>query len=219
MVVNEETILVRIINKVEGADELVKESNLLSTVKKDNGDLTKVYEEQTGVQRTRVTVTEKSNAAGEKQVKVQKETLAQGPRFKMHFLGIMFGGMALNRAMSNLTATSKEWVGTGEIMATTMGVVMLPATLALLDNAILPLSEALLALPPEIQTVIGVTIIGLEGLGKVLETGGQIALGVGAFSIAFPGLATRIMSGLTRALATPAGRGIGVVIGRRNWRG
>lgn len=213
MVINEEQILVRIINKVEGADELVKESNLLSTIKKDNGDLTKVYEEQTATQRKRVTVTEKSNAAGEKQVNVQKETLAQGPRFKMHFLGIMFGGMALNRAMSNLTATSKEWVGIGELMSTTMGVVMLPATLALLDNAVLPLMDALLSLPPEIQTVIGVTVLGLEGLGKIAEVGGQIALGAAAFKIAFPALATKIVSGLTSNLSKMIGKGIVVAVG------
>jgi len=211
--VNEETILVRIINKVEGADELVKESNLLSTVKKDNGDLIKVYEEQTNSQRKRVTVTEKATASGERQVKVQKETLAQGPRFKMHYLGIMFGGMALNRAMSNLTATSKEWVGIGELMSTTMGVVMLPATLELLDMAVLPLMEALLGMPEWVQTTVGVTVMGLEGLGKIAEFGGQIALGAGAFSIAFPALATKIGKGLTSALSKNIGKGVVIAVG------
>ena len=211
--VNEETILVKIINKVEGADELVKESNLLSTVKKDNGDLTKVYEEQTNSQRKRVTVTEKSTAAGKKQVNVQKETLAQGPRFKMHYLGIMFGGMALNRAMSNLTATSKEWVGIGEIMSTTMGVVMLPATMDLLNLAVLPLTNALLSMPEWVQTTIGVTVLGLEGLGAIAMTAGQIMLGAAAFSYQFPKMSAAIGKGLTSAISKNIGKGVLVGVG------
>ena len=203
----------RIINQIEGEEDLAKEANLIKTLQKDTGDLTKVYEEQTNSQRTRLTVTEKTNSAGVRQRDVQKETLAQGPKFKMHFLGIMFGGMALNRAMSNLTATSKEWVGMGEIMSTTMGVVMLPATMNLLEFGVLPLAEALLSLPEEIQTVIGVTVLGLEGLGKIAEVGGQIALGAAAFKYQFPKMAKAIGVGLTSAIATQLAAGIVVGVG------
>ena len=121
--------------------------------------------------------------------------------------------MALNRTMANLTATSKEWVGIGEIMSTTMGVVMLPAAMSLLEFGVLPLSEALLGLPEEIQTVIGVTVLGLEGLGKIAEFGGQIALGAAAFKIAFPALSTKIVAGLTGILATAIGSGIIIAVG------
>lgn len=213
MAVNEETILVRIINKVEGSEELIKESNLISTVKKDNGELTKIYEDQTAAQRKRVTVTEKSTTAGREQNVTNMETLQQGPKFKMHYLGIMFGGMALNRAMGNLTATSREWVGIGELMSTTMGVVMLPATLELLDLAILPLMEALLSMPENVQTIVGVTVLGLEGLGKIAEFGGQIALGAAAFSYQFPKMATAIKAGLTSALSKSIGKGLVISVG------
>jgi hypothetical protein len=211
--VNEEQILVRIINKVEGSEELIKEKNLISEVTKSNGDLTKVYEDQTAAQRKRVTVTEKSTKEGREQNVVGMETLQQGPKFQMHFLGIMFGGMALNRAMSSLTATSKEWVGIGELMSTTMGVVMLPATLALLDEAVLPLMDALLSMPENVQTIVGVTVLGLENLGKIAEIGGQIALGAAAFSYQFPAMATAIKTGLTSALSRSIGTGIVVSVG------
>ncbi len=206
--VNEETILVRIINKVEGADEIVKNGKIVKEFVNDTGELTRVFEKQTGTERRRVTVQKKTLATGEDQVKVNKETLAQGPPFQAHFLGLMFGGMALNRAMSNLTATSMEWVGIGELMSTTMGVVMLPATLELLDKAVLPLMEALLGLPEDTKLAIGVTVFGLQGLGKVLETLGQIAL----FKIAFPGA----MASMTNALKGVFGKtllfGIGLVV-------
>ena len=213
MAKNEEQVLVRIINKVEGAEKLIQEKNLVKELVGENGKLTRVYEEQTATQRKRVTTVTDLNKGKREERVANKEVLAQGPKFQLHYLGIMFGGMALNRVMSGLTATSKEWVGIGELMATTMGVVMLPATLELLDQAIIPLMDTLLGLPTEIQTVIGVTVLGLEGLGKIAEFGGQIALGVGAFKIAFPALAASISSGLSKALQSKVGTGIIIAVG------
>jgi len=213
MVKSSNEILVKIVNQVVGEGALIKEKNLISEINKGNGDLSRTYEEQTANQRKRVTVTEKETQQGKRVHSVNKEVLAQGPRFKMHYLGIMFGGMALNRAMSSLTQTSKEWVGIGELMSTTMGVVMLPATLELLDEAVLPLMDALLSLPPEIQTTIGVTVFGLEGLGKVAEFGGQIALGAAAFSYQFPAMSKAITEGLSTQLAKNLGKGLVIAVG------
>lgn len=209
MAINEEEILVRIINKVEGAEELIKEENLVRKLSKSNGDLSRTYEEQTGTQRKRATINEKTNKLGEKTVDVNTEILAQGPKFQLHFLGIMFGGMALNRAMTNLTSTSKEWVGIGELMATTMGVVMLPATLALLDEAVLPLMDALLSLPEETKLAIGVSVFGLEGIGKLLEVIGQVAL----FKIAFPAAFAGLIPKLKASLQSQIGKGVVVAVG------
>jgi hypothetical protein len=178
MVKNNNDILVRIINKVEGSEQLIKEKNLISSVKKSNGDLTQVYEDQTAAQRKRVTVTEKNTKAGREQNVTGMETLAQGPKFQMHYLGIMFGGMALNRAMGNLTATAKEWVGIGELMSTTMGTVMLPATLELLDQAILPLMESLLSMNENTKLTVGISALALQGTGALLSVVGQGALGL-----------------------------------------
>lgn len=190
MALNREEILVLVKNKVLGAEELAKEGKLIREVKNETGELTRVFEKQTSTERQRLTVKEKTLDNGKKQVTTNKEVLAQGPPFQAHFLGLMFGGMALNRAMSNLTSTSKEWVGAAEIMSTTMGVVMLPATMELLNTAILPLSDALLGLPDDVKLSVGITALGLEGLGKLAEVVGQIAL----FKIAFPQATAKIIA-------------------------
>ncbi len=207
--VNEETILVRIKNKIEGEEQLKKEGFILAEVRKQGNALTKTWEKQTATNRERVVVTQKSTRANAKQIVGNREILTQGPKFQAHFLGLMFGGMALNRAMSNLTATSMEWVGIGELMSTTMGVVMLPATLELLDLAVLPLMDALLSMPESVQTVIGVTVIGLGGLGKVLEIAGQISLG----AIAFPGAKAAIIKAFKGKFAKGAGVALGITAG------
>lgn len=106
-----------------------------------------------------------------------RESSFAARRFQMEQLGVMFGGMALNRVMSNLNATSREWVGMNELMSTAMGIVTLPTTLALMNLGIIPLFEALTNLPESAQKAIGTTTIALEGLGGVMMVGGQLALG------------------------------------------
>lgn len=99
-------------------------------------------------------------------------------RFQMEHLGVMFAGMALNRAMANLNATAREWTGINELMGTAMGVVMLPATLDLLNLGVIPLFEALTNLPEPAKEAIGLVALALEGLGGVMMVGGQLALGL-----------------------------------------
>ena len=99
-------------------------------------------------------------------------------RFQMEHLGVMFAGMALNRTMANLSATSREWVGVGELMSTMMGVVMLPTTMDLLNFGVLPLFDALTNLPEGAKLAIGYVITALEGLGAVMMVGGQMMLGL-----------------------------------------
>ena len=209
MVKNEETVIVKIVNEITGEGNLIKEKNLVSEVRKANGDLSRTYEKQTSTQRKRITVNKIETETGQDVYSVQKEILAQGPKFQTHYLGVMFAGMALNRAMSNLTATSKEWVGVNEVLSTALGVVMLPATLAFLDEAVLPLSDALMKLPENMQLAIGAAALFGEGLGSALEFGGQIILGASAFKIAFPELAKKISSGLSSKI----GKGVGATIG------
>lgn len=103
-------------------------------------------------------------------------------QFNMEQLGVMFGGMALDRAMTNLNATSREWLGMGELTSTMMGVTMLDANMALLEFGILPLFDALTSLPPAAQKAIGFMSIALEGLGMAMMTGGQLMLGLDSTS-------------------------------------
>jgi len=106
-------------------------------------------------------------------------TLTKGfQKFQMENLGVMFAGMALNRTMSTLNATSREWLGIGELTSTMMGITMLDANMDLLQFGILPLFDALTNLPPAAQKAIGLTAIALEGLGGVMMVGGQFMLGL-----------------------------------------
>jgi len=205
-------ILVNLVNKVVGEKELVKESKLLSQVSVEGEKVTQVYEKQTASQRKRTSVTVKGNEASGYQTKVQEEIIRQGPRFQMQYLGIMFAGMALNRTMSNLTQTSKDWLGIGELMSTTMGLVMLPASMNLLEYGVVPLMEGLTSLPIPAQEAIGGLVFGLEGLGSVMMVGGQLMLGWFAFTNTFPGLADKI-GGISGALKGLAGIGlVGIAI-------
>lgn len=99
-------------------------------------------------------------------------------RFNMEQLGVMFGGMALNRAMNTLNATSREWLGIGELTSTMMGITMLDANIDLLEYGVLPLFDALTNLPPEAQKAIGYLSMGLEALGMTMMVGGQLMLGL-----------------------------------------
>lgn len=121
------------------------------------------------------------NVAGKKQKNYNqslRNNIGASRRFQMEQLGVMFAGMALNRSMANLNATSREWVGMGELMSTMMGVVMLPTTMDLLNFGVLPLFDALTNLPEGAQKAIGLVALGLEGLGGVMLVGGQLMLGL-----------------------------------------
>lgn len=208
----EKQVIIKLLNQIEGEEAFKKEAKLVKTLKKENGELTQVYEKQTATELKRITVKSKKNKLDNEEISSNTETLKQGPKFKMHYLGIMFAGMALNRTMSGLTSTAKEWTGASEIMSTAMGVTMLPATMDLLELGILPLSEALLNMPTEMQIAIGYTALGLEGLGKGLEFGGQIALGAGAFKLALPQIWDKIALGLSGQALKGVGKGIGISI-------
>lgn len=121
------------------------------------------------------------NVAGKKQRNYNqalRNNIGASRKFQMEQLGVMFAGMALNRAMSTLSATSREWVGVGELMSTMMGVVMLPTTMDLLNFGVLPLFDALTNLPEGAQKAIGLVALGLEALGGVMLVGGQLMLGM-----------------------------------------
>jgi hypothetical protein len=101
-------------------------------------------------------------------------------RFNMNALGVMFAGMALNRAMMNLNATAWEWVGITELMSTAMGVVFLPITLELLDTAIIPLVTWLMDLSDTSKLVIGGLSLLAAGAGALMFAYGQLSLGIGS---------------------------------------
>ncbi len=118
--------------------------------------------------------------------------IIRSQRFQSEYLGVMFAGMALSRTMSRLTETSKEWLGTNEILSTTMGVVTLPAMMELLERGILPLSEAIMNLDEDTQMAIGLTITGLNIIGQGASLVGQAGLGLYALEYFFPNALSKV---------------------------
>lgn len=156
--------------------KLNKETNRMNKIGTETAT---TYKKDLGQGMEEITkVTDKVTSSGKKYTTVQKGIQEQHQRFNMNALGVMFAGMALNRMMTNLNATSREWVGMNELMSTAMGVVTLPATMNLLEFGIIPLFEALTSLPEGAKLAIGTVITGLEGLGGVMMIGGQLMLGL-----------------------------------------
>lgn len=107
-----------------------------------------------------------------------KDNVGVLSKFQVEHLGVMFAGMAMNRMMVGLNATSREWLGIGELTSTMMGITMLGANMDLLEYGVLPLFNALTNLPEGAKKAIGYTVLALEGLGGVMMTGGQLMLGL-----------------------------------------
>jgi len=95
--------------------------------------------------------------------------------------------------------------------------------MALLEQGVLPLFDALTNLPAGAQQAIGYTALALEGLGAIFMTGGQMMLGLGAFqnqitkmsgeagSVAGLGkIAKNVTSQISKAINSNLGRGIAV---------
>lgn len=118
------------------------------------------------------------NATGTKMNVVNRKITRGFQRFQMEQLGVMFAGMALNRAMANVNSTSREWLGIGDLMSTMLGVTLLDSNLALLEKGVLPLFNALTNLPEGAKKAIGFTAFALEGLGGAMMVGGQLMLGL-----------------------------------------
>ena len=168
-----------------------------------------------GIQKTNVEQ-KKWDKHGKEVVTTTEREITGFQRFQMEQLGVMFAGMALNRAMSNLNATSREWLGIGELTSTMMGVTMLQSNMNLLNNGILPLFDALINLPPEAQKAIGDLSLGLEATGAVMMVGGQFALGISSAMIMLEklGLSAATTKGLIKGLAGIGLLGLAVTLGK-----
>jgi phage-related protein len=100
---------------------------------------------------------------------------------QMQFLGVMFAGMALSRAMMNLLSPAMDAVGVFDVFNELLTLFFLPVALLLLD-VVLWLFDVFSSLPQPIQDIInGLVLFGLV-IGGLLSFIGQ--LGVGLVSIA-----------------------------------
>lgn len=104
--------------------------------------------------------------------------------FRMEMLGVMFFGMALQRAMTGLMKTSLDWVGVFELLQVTLGVLFLPIALEVLDWVI-KFSDWILNLDENTKLFIGRIVLMAAGLGLAFFLFGTLALGIGSLILAF----------------------------------
>lgn len=105
----------------------------------------------------------------------------QARRFKFEWLSVMFAGMALDRALSGIINAQMQLFGVTDAMSSMWTVTMLPA-MALITPAIHDMIGEIMNLPESVQMVIGLSILGLDGLAKILNLMGQSALAYMGFS-------------------------------------
>ncbi len=106
-------------------------------------------------------------------------------RFKFEWLSIMFAGMALERVFSGIVRAQMDLYGVTKMTADMWTIVMADA-MDLVSIGLYNIIEQIMALPPETQMIIGLTVFGGDILGKILSGLGQIFLALMGIRILFP---------------------------------
>jgi len=114
-----------------------------------------------------------------------KKAAIMGRRFKMEWLGIMFAGMALDRAFGGLVRTQLKLFGVTDMMSSAWTIVMLPVMEKILP-LIYNLIEVFMNLPEKVKLVIGTFILFGAVFGKILLVVGQVMLAVTSLMVVGP---------------------------------
>ena len=95
-------------------------------------------------------------------------------RMKLLFfgLGVMFAGMAIERAMKGFLKPAQDAVGISEIFGATLELLFLPAMLAILP-VFLWLLDVVNKIPDELKLGIGLLAMAVLGIGMIMATFGQ----------------------------------------------
>ena len=116
--------------------------------------------------------------------------------FRMELLGVMFFGMAMQRAFAGLLRTSMEWMGIMELFSLTLGVLFLPVAEVLLEWALKFLNWVLQLTDTE-KKVIGWFVLIGAAVGTLTFLIGMLGLGIGSMIQAFNFSAIATMMGGT----------------------
>lgn len=116
---------------------------------------------------------------------VLRKAVAQTRRFKMEWLSVMFAGMALDRAFAGIINSQMQLYGITDLLASMWTTVMLPA-MDLITPKLYKIIEMIMNLPSEVQTVIGISVLGLDVLGKTLGFIAQLYLAAQGIKMLFP---------------------------------
>ena len=133
------------------------------------------------------TVTAGLTAKGKEYERTLTSTFPKQRRFQFQWLSIMFAGMALQRTMAGLVKTAFEWVGIQDLLNATLGIVFLPIAETLLE-VLLPILEWFWELPDGAKQALGGIVLFGLGIGTILSTVGQVALGLAGLKWLFGGM-------------------------------
>ena len=97
-------------------------------------------------------------------------------RFQMHWLGIMFAGMAISRMFGGMVKSVLKLMGVMDVWGATITTVLLPVMLPLSDM-LMKIMFFFMDLPEPVQKVIGGFILFGAVVGGLLMLVGQFALG------------------------------------------
>ena len=152
-------------------------------INKELESIEKAMSKMTGYTHEATTVGVKMNKQTGKQeamirtkaVPTQQKLNYQMKRFKMEALGIMFGGMAIEKAFGKMTKAGMDLYQISDILNTTYGVMMIPV-MDVLGEAVFGIVDYLMDLGDEEKMVIGTTMLLGQAFGAALSGLGQTIL-------------------------------------------
>ena len=151
--------------------------------------------------------------------KVMHKAAGVTKKFQMHWLGIMFAGMAISRMFGGMIKQVLQVVGVMDVWSATITTVLLP-TLLPLSDVLIKIMLWFMDLPEPVQKVIGGFILFAAILGGIMMIIGQFALGFNSLIVLAATLGTSI-GGMAIAAAAILGGIILVVWGViqvfKNW--
>ncbi len=102
---------------------------------------------------------------------------------RFEWLGVMFAGMALTRAVQNMTAPALEAAGVFDIMNTILELAFLPTAISLIDPLV-GILDATANLSPEMSGLLGIFAGITGGLGMLMSFSGQAVMGLMSLAMA-----------------------------------
>jgi hypothetical protein len=159
------------------------------------------------------TVTKRyDESTGKAAYTLQRKMIPQMQRFRFEALGIMFGGMAVERAFGKITQAGFDLYKIGDLLNATYGIMMLPI-MDILAEGIFGLTDFLMGLDPEVQKAIGGMLLFGQAIGTALMGLGQAILFISSLKMigGLPGL-FKELTGVFESLGKFAGKTLDTTI-------
>lgn len=116
---------------------------------------------------------------------VVRDATLQNRRFRFEWLSIMFAGMALDRVFGSIVRSQFELYGVSSLLSEAWTITMIPV-MEQIAPKLYELVDGFMNLSPEMQKIVGYSVLTGAGLGKIFEFIGQIVLAIGGFKLLAP---------------------------------